>query len=76
MGDMPSAIRRFETLMIEYGLTSREVLHEFRMAVRKEYNDPRLAIAIADPDYTLTHGNNEYLQLNAMMARSVAELIS
>jgi replication factor C small subunit len=75
-GDMQSAIRRFETLMIEYGLTSREVLHEFRSAVRKEYNDPRLAIAIADTDYTLTHGNNEYLQLNAMMARIVAEVFS
>jgi len=73
-GDMQSAIRRLETLMIEYGLTSREVLHEFRSAVRKEYNDPRLAIAIADTDYTLTHGNNEYLQLNAMMARILAEV--
>jgi len=75
-GDMQSAIRRFETLMIEYGLTSREVLSEFRSAVRKEYNDPRLAIAIADTDYTLTHANNEYLQLNAMMARIAAEVFS
>jgi replication factor C small subunit len=75
-GDMQSAVRRFETLMIEYGLTSREVLHEFRTAVRREYNDPRLATAIADTDYTLTHGNNEYLQLNAMMARIVAEVFS
>jgi replication factor C small subunit len=75
-GDMQAAVRRFETLMIEYGLTSREVLHEFRSAVRKEYNDPRLAIAIADADYTLTHGNNEYLQLNAMMARIAAEVFS
>ncbi|MDD1706414.1 MAG: AAA family ATPase [Methanoregulaceae archaeon] len=75
-GDMPAAIRRFETLLIEYGLTSREVLHEFRTAVRREYNDPRLAIAIADTDYTLTHGNNEYLQLNAMMARISSEVFS
>jgi len=75
-GDMQSAIRRLETLLIEYGLTSREVLHEFRAAVRKEYNDPRLAIAIADTDYTLTHGNNEYLQLNALMARILAVVFS
>jgi len=73
---MISAVRRFETLMIEYGLTSREVLHEFRTAVRREYNDPRLSIAIADTDYTLTHGNNEYLQLNAMLARIIAEVFS
>ncbi|HNJ80699.1 MAG TPA: AAA family ATPase [Methanoregulaceae archaeon] len=75
-GDMISAVRRFETLMIEYGLTSREILHEFRTAVRREYNDPRLSIAIADTDYTLTHGNNEYLQLNAMLARIIAEVFS
>ena len=72
--DLPAAFRRFETLMIEYGLTSREVLHEFRRAARKEYNDPRIAVAIAEADYILTHANNEYIQLNAMIARIAGEV--
>ena len=74
--DLPAAYRRFETLMIEYGLTSREVLHEFRSAAKKEYNDPRVAVAIADTDYILTHANNEYIQLNAMIARIAGEVFS
>jgi len=72
--DLHAAFRRFETLMIEYGLTSREVLHEFRGAARKEYNDPRIAVAIAEADYILTHANNEYIQLNAMIARIAGDV--
>jgi replication factor C small subunit len=73
-GDLPAAIRRFETLMIEYGLTSREVLFEFRSAVRKEYHDPRLVTLLAETDYRLTRCNNEYIQLNAMAARIAQEI--
>lgn len=73
-GDLPAAIRRFETLMIEYGLTSREVLSEFRNAVRKEYHDPRLVTLLAETDYRLTRCNNEYIQLNAMAARIAQEI--
>jgi len=72
--DLHAAFRRFETLMIEYGLTSPEVLHEFRGAARKQYNDPRIAVAIAEADYILTHANNEYIQLNAMIARIAGEV--
>jgi replication factor C small subunit len=75
-GDLPSAIRKFETLMIEYGLTSREVLSEFRTAVRKGYHDPRLVTLIAETDYRLTRCNNEYIQLNAMAARIAQEIFS
>ena len=73
-GDLPAAIRRFETLMIEYGLTSREVLSEFRNAVRKGYHDPRLVTLLAETDYRLTRCNNEYIQLNAMAARIAQEI--
>ncbi|MCG7854699.1 MAG: AAA family ATPase [Methanoregulaceae archaeon] len=73
-GDLPAAIRRFETLMIEYGLTSREVLSEFRNAVRKDYHDPRLVTLLAETDYRLTRCNNEYIQLNAMAARIAQEI--
>jgi replication factor C small subunit len=73
-GDLPASIRRFETLMIEYGLTSREVLSEFRNAVRKEYHDPRLVTLLAETDYRLTRCNNEYIQLNAMAARIAQEI--
>ncbi len=75
-GDLPSAIRKFETLMIEYGLTSREVLSEFRTAVRKGYHDPRLVTLLAETDYRLTRCNNEYIQLNAMAARIAKEIFS
>ncbi|NYT08053.1 MAG: AAA family ATPase [Methanomicrobiales archaeon] len=73
-GDLPSAIRKFETLMIEYGLTSRELLSEFRIAVRKGYHDPRLVTLLAETDYRLTRCNNEYIQLNSMAARIAQEI--
>jgi replication factor C small subunit len=75
-GDPKSAIRGLESMIIEYGLTSQEVLHEFRAAVRKDYHDPRIVVALAETDYSLTHCNNEYIQLNAMVARIGNEVFS
>ncbi len=75
-GDARTAIRSLESLIIEYGLTSQEVLREFRAAVRKDYPDPRVVSAIAETDYSLTHCNNEYIQLNAMVARITSEVFS
>jgi replication factor C small subunit len=72
--DIPVAIHRFEILMIEYGLTPSEVLEEFRNAVRKDYNDPKVVSLIAETDYKLTQCNNEYIQLNAMIARIAQEV--
>ena len=72
--DLPSAIRKFEAMMIEYGLTSGEVMSEFHAAVRKGYNDPRLISILAETDYRLTRCNNEYIQLNAMAARIAQEI--
>lgn len=72
--DPVTAIRSLELLIIEYGLTSQEVLAEFRGAVRRDFHDPRIVGAIADADYALTRCNNEYIQLNAMVARIVEEV--
>jgi len=64
-GDTRTAIRQFESLMIDYGLSGREVLFEVRTITRRDYNDPRLAIAIADADSRVGHCNSEYVQINA-----------
>ena len=64
-GDMRGATRRIESLMIDNGLSGREVLYEARTIVQKEYNHPALAIALADAEYRLIHANNEYVQLGA-----------
>jgi replication factor C small subunit len=64
-GDVRGAIRRIESLMIDYGLSGSEVLYEARTIIQREYNHPALAIALADTEYRLTHANNEYIQLGA-----------
>ncbi|OPX69911.1 MAG: Replication factor C small subunit [Methanoregulaceae archaeon PtaB.Bin108] len=67
--DFPAATRRIETLMIEYGLSGREVLMELRDVVKREFNDPAVACALAETDSILGHSQNEYVQLNALIAR-------
>ncbi len=64
-GDVRGAIRRLESLMIDYGLSGREILYEARTIVQREYNHPSLAIALADTEYRLMHANNEYIQVGA-----------
>ncbi|HUU76250.1 MAG TPA: AAA family ATPase [Methanoregulaceae archaeon] len=73
-GDMDTAIRRIEILMIEYGLSPDEVLQEIRTAAKREYNDPRIAESIGNADYVIRHCNNEYIQLNALVSRIVTEV--
>jgi replication factor C small subunit len=65
-GDTRSAIRRFESLMIDYGLSGSEVLDEIRAVASREYNHPALAIALADAEYRMHHANNEYVQIGAL----------
>jgi replication factor C small subunit len=65
-GDTRSAVRRFELLMIEYGLSGSEVLDEIRAVSKREYNHPALAIALADAEYRMHHANNEYIQIGAL----------
>ena len=62
---MHNAIRRLESLMIDYGLSGREVFLEIRTVAQREYNDPSLAIALADAEYRIHHGNNEFVQMGA-----------
>ncbi|MCX6688545.1 MAG: AAA family ATPase [Methanoregula sp.] len=64
-GDPRSAILQFESLMIDYGLSAREVLSLVQQITHRDYNHPRLAIAIADADYRVGHCNSEYVQIDA-----------
>ncbi|HVP93867.1 MAG TPA: AAA family ATPase [Methanoregulaceae archaeon] len=72
--DGQAANRRIESLVIEYGLSANEVLRELRKVMRREYNDPRIAEEIARTDYLIGHGNNEFIQLNALAARLIDEV--
>jgi replication factor C small subunit len=72
--DGATANRRIESLMIEYGLSAGEVLAELRRVMKREYNDPRIAVAIAETDYLIGHCNNEFIQLNALAARIIDEV--
>jgi len=64
-GDTRAGIRQLESLMIDYGLSGREVLEEIRQVVHREYNHPGLACTLADADSRLGHANSEYLQIDA-----------
>ena len=66
-GDTRGAIRQIESLMIEYGLSGREVLSEIRAAARRDYNHPALALALAQADSRMGHAKNEYLQADAFI---------
>jgi replication factor C small subunit len=74
-GDTKSAIRRFESLMIDYGLSGSEVLDEIRVVTKREYNHPALAIALADAEHRMQHANNEYIQIGALTT-SLREVFS
>lgn len=67
-GDPKNAARRFESLMIDYGLSGSEVLTEIRRVAKREYNHPVLAVALADAEYRMLHANNEYIQIGALTA--------
>ena len=64
-GDTRGAIRQLESLMIDYGLSGREVLLDIRVAAQRDYNHPLLAIALAGADSRIGHCNNEYLQIGS-----------
>lgn len=75
-GNFDAASRISESMMIEYGLSAREVVHELRQVIRREYNIPSLAIAIADADHRLCHNANDFVQVNALLARIASEVFS
>jgi replication factor C small subunit len=68
-GDMRGAIRRLESLMIDYGLSGSEVLEQIRIITRREYNHPEIAIALADAELKMRHSNNEFVQIGAFTTK-------
>jgi len=75
-GNFDVARRITEALMIEYGLSARDVVGELRQVIRREYNHPALAIALADADHRLCHNANDFVQINALLARIAREVFS
>jgi len=73
-GDFDAARRNAESLMIESGLSAREVVLELRQVIRREYNHPALAVALADADCRLCHNANDFVQVNALLARIAREV--
>lgn len=67
-GDLLEAQRLADSMMIDGGLSGREVLHELRKAVRRRMNDPRIAITLAATDARLAEGAGEYVQIAALLA--------
>ncbi len=68
-GDIRGAVRRLESLMIDYGLSGSEVLEQIRIITRREYNHPALAIVLADAELRMRHGNNEFVQIGAFATK-------
>lgn len=66
-GDLRAATRELESLMIDSGLSGSEVLAEVRALVHREYNDPHMAIVLADADTRLGHCNNEFIQIGSLL---------
>jgi len=66
-GDLRTATRELESLMIDYGMSGSEVLSEVRAIVRREYNHPHYAIALADADDRIGHCNNEFIQISSLL---------
>ncbi len=74
--DGESARKAIEGLLLDHGLSAGEVVREIREAVRREYNDPRIAAFIGDAEFRLGHGNSEYIHIHALAARIIAEVFS
>jgi replication factor C small subunit len=74
--DFAVAQRTCESLLIDYGLSGREVLREIRRAVKQEYNDPRIMEILGQADHSMEQAGNEFVQVNAMIARVIQEVFS
>ncbi|MDG6256047.1 MAG: AAA family ATPase [Methanomicrobiaceae archaeon] len=65
-----------QSLMVDYGLSGREVIRELRTVATREYNDERITVALAETDALLGHAGNEFLQIDALLARIVREVFA
>ena len=74
--DFSVAQKACESLLIDYGLSGREALREIRRAVKQEYNDPRIARILGDADDAMDRAGNEFVQVNALVARIIDEVFS
>ena len=74
-GDLKGGIRQLESLMIDYGLSGREVLFEIRTVAQREIQPPAACAALADADARIGHANSEYIQIDAF-ATGVKEIFS
>ncbi len=74
--DFAVAQRTCESLLIDYGLSGREVLREVQRAVKQEYNDPRIAEILGEADRSMERAGNEFVQVNAMIARVIQEVFT
>ena len=75
-GDFAMAQKTCESLLIDYGLSGREALREISRAVKQEYNDPRIALILGETDHSLDLAGNEFVQVNAMIARVIQEVFT
>lgn len=75
-GDVAIAQRTCESLLIDYGLSGRETLREIHRAVKQEYNDPRIVQILGEADHSMELAGNEFVQVNAMIARVIQEVFS
>jgi replication factor C small subunit len=72
--DISASQRRLEGLMIEYGMSAREVLSELLFISRREYYHPDIISCIADADHKMTHAGNEFVQMNALAAKIIGDV--
>ncbi len=72
-GDAIAGQKICENLLIEYGLTSADVLALLRKSVRP-YVTPDVALLFSRYDVAIRAGQNEYLQMNAFAAE-LAEIL-
>ncbi len=72
-GNYDAARKIVESMMIDYGLSGREVVSELRKAAKREYNHPRIAIELARADHRLGHAANDFVQIDALLADIIRE---
>lgn len=72
--DHPGAVKAMESMVIDHGLTGREVARELRRALMREYPHPRLVAMLAETDHRLGHASSDLLQLNAFAAEAIREV--
>lgn len=72
--DLKKSCEIAEMIMLEYGLSGRELITELKNTAKREYNDETLTVILSDTDFSLCTAQNEYLQINAMISRIITEV--